>query len=81
MRTSIEQSSVGEKKAKKVALQQIKIALKSIKGKTRLLHSHDKQHLLLKNTAKQQQMIIQNSKSLMRNFNLCFQCKCGEGGL
>lgn len=48
MRTSIEQSSVGEKKAKKVSLQQIKIALKSIKGKTRLLHSRDKQHLLLK---------------------------------
>lgn len=48
MRTSIEQSSVWEKKAKKVLLQQIKIALKSIKGKTRLLHSRGKQHLLLK---------------------------------
>lgn len=48
MRTSIEESSVGEKKAKKVSLQQIKIALKSIKGKTHLLHSRGKQHLLLK---------------------------------
>lgn len=47
MRTSIEQSSVGERKAKKVALWLIKVASKSIKGTTQFLHSPGKQHLLL----------------------------------
>lgn len=46
-RTSIEQSSVGERKAKKVALWLIKLALKCIKGTIQLLHSHGKQYLLL----------------------------------
>lgn len=70
------------KKGKKVVLWLIKLALKCIKGTTGLLHSHGKQHLLLVilafNTVN---MIISNSKSHIQSFNLCFQYKCGEGGL
>lgn len=38
--------------------------------------------LIAKNTANQHiDTSIRNSRSHIRNFNLCFQYKCGEGGL